>query len=125
MGRTEQWKKRAKKLLEEVDALYLAGKDPRTPWYAKLVAFAVLGYALSPIDLIPDFIPVLGYLDDLLLLPLGIFLATKLIPTALWEECRERAKERSIGARPKSWIFAIVILLFWMALALAAFRYFY
>jgi uncharacterized membrane protein YkvA (DUF1232 family) len=75
----------------DVHALYLAARDPRVPWYAKAVAIAVAGYAISPIDLIPDFIPVLGQLDDLVIVPLGIVLAVKLVPPALMKEFREAA----------------------------------
>ena len=79
-GTIDRLRDRAKKLKTETRALYLAGRDPRTPWYARLLAAVVVAYALSPIDLIPDFIPVLGYLDDLVLVPLGIALAIKMIP---------------------------------------------
>ena len=83
------WKARRRQLQAEVYALYLAYRDPRVPWYAKAVAACVVGYALSPIDLIPDFIPVLGYLDDLVLIPLGIALALRMIPPAVMDECRD------------------------------------
>ncbi len=86
-------KQRARRLKTEVYALYLAYKDPRVPWYARLFAAGVVAYAVSPIDLIPDFIPVIGYLDDLILVPLGIVLALKMIPPEVMAECRERAKE--------------------------------
>ena len=105
----------------DVMALWLAARDQRTPWHAKAVAAAVAAYALSPIDLIPDFIPVLGYLDDLVIVPLGILLAVRLIPAELMEEFRREARER---ARPVSasgavaiaviWIVAAVILLVWL-----------
>jgi len=84
----------AKSLKRDVVALYLAGQDARTPWLAKAVAAAVVAYALSPIDLIPDFIPIIGYLDDLLLVPLGIMLAVRLIPRELMAEFREAALDR-------------------------------
>jgi uncharacterized membrane protein YkvA (DUF1232 family) len=95
------WKQRVWQLKTEVYALYLAYQDPRTPWYAKAVAALVVAYALSPIDLIPDFVPVLGYVDDLLLLPLGILLALRLIPAAVMADCRARAvaAERLPGSR--------------------------
>ena len=80
-----RWKMRARQLQAEVYALYLAYRDPRVPWYAKAVAACVVGYALSPIDLIPDFIPVLGYLDDLVLIPLGIALVLRMIPPAVMD----------------------------------------
>lgn len=96
--------------------MYLAVKDPRVPWYAKLVAGAVVAYALSPIDLIPDFIPVLGYLDDLILLPLGIALAVRLIPPDLLEEHRKEAQ--LMATHPTSGVGAIVIIVFWLLILL-------
>src|SRR3569832_1439609 len=89
----------AKALKRDVVALWLAARDPRVPWYAKVAAGAVAAYALSPIDLIPDFIPILGYLDDLLIVPAGIWLAVRLIPPALMAEFRQRAASRD---RPTS-----------------------
>ena len=89
------WKDRARALKREVHAVGIAALDPRTPWTAKLIASLVLAYALSPIDLIPDFIPVLGQLDDLLLVPLGIALVIKLIPADVLAEARARADEKS------------------------------
>jgi len=85
-------KKHARALKVEARALYLAARDPRTPWYVKCLVVGITAYALSPIDIIPDFIPVLGYLDDLILLPLGIWLAIKLIPKEVLEEYRERGR---------------------------------
>lgn len=87
----ENFKKSLRALKSELTALYLAYRDPRTPWYARVAAILVIGYALSPIDLIPDFIPVLGYLDDLIILPLGIFIAIKLIPAEILVSAREKA----------------------------------
>lgn len=92
------WKARTEALEEETYALYLACRDPRVPWYAKALAAAVAGYALSPIDLIPDFIPVLGYLDDLVIVPAGIALALRLVPGEVMAECRARAKENMAGS---------------------------
>jgi uncharacterized membrane protein YkvA (DUF1232 family) len=92
-------------------ALYLAYRDPRTPWYAKVAAILVLAYALSPIDLIPDFIPVLGYLDDLIILPLGIFFAIKLIPAEIMVSAREKAAS-SGQALPTGNVMGIFIILF-------------
>ena len=83
------WKDRAKTLKRETFTLYLACRHPRVPWYAKLLALIVVAYALSPIDLIPDFIPVLGYLDDLVLIPLGLMLVIRLIPADVLAECRQ------------------------------------
>jgi uncharacterized membrane protein YkvA (DUF1232 family) len=111
-------KTRAKALKREIHALYLAARDPRTPWYAKVMIGCVVAYALSPIDLIPDFIPVLGYLDDLLLLPLGIYLALKLIPAEVLTDARRRAAA-STATLTKSRSAAWVIILLWI-FALAA-----
>ncbi len=86
-------KQRARHLKSETFALYLAARDPRTPWYAKLLVAGIVAYAFSPIDLIPDFVPVLGYLDDLILIPLGIALAIKMVPHSVLAECRARAQE--------------------------------
>jgi uncharacterized membrane protein YkvA (DUF1232 family) len=103
-------------LKRDTVALYLAARDPRVPWYAKIVAAGVAAYALSPIDLIPDFIPVIGYLDDIILVPLGIALAIHLIPTALLEEHRAHASAR-IANRPVSRIGGLVIIMIWVGLA--------
>jgi uncharacterized membrane protein YkvA (DUF1232 family) len=108
------WKRRAKGLKSEVYALYLACKDPRTPWYAKAFAAMVLGYALSPIDLIPDFIPVLGYLDDLVIVPAGMALLIRMIPKEVLEECRERARNAS-RRKLKNWTAGAIIILIWAA----------
>ena len=102
----------ARTLKRDVVALWIAARDPRTPLAAKLVAGAVAAYALSPIDLIPDFIPVLGYLDDLLLLPAGIWLAVRLVPGELLAEFRAAAMT---GERPRSLAGAIAIVALWLA----------
>ena len=109
----KQW---ARNLKRDVLALYLAARDPRVPWYAKVVAGGVAAYALSPIDLIPDFIPIIGYLDDLILVPLGILLATRLIPATVLEELRNTATTR-LANRPTSRIGAVVIIIIWLALS--------
>jgi uncharacterized membrane protein YkvA (DUF1232 family) len=111
------WKTRARQLQAEVYALYLAYRDPRVPWYAKAVAVCVVGYALSPIDLVPDFIPVLGYLDDLVLIPLGIALVLRLIPPEVMVECRERARVELAAGKLVSRAAAAVIVLLWLVLA--------
>jgi uncharacterized membrane protein YkvA (DUF1232 family) len=108
----EQVRQWARTLKRDVLALYLAARDPRVPWYAKAVAACVAVYALSPIDLIPDFIPILGYLDDLILVPLGIWLAIRLIPPSLLAEHRQAAMARH-QPRPISWIGAAIILGLW------------
>ncbi len=101
MTALEQLKSRARALKNEAFAVYLAAKDPRTPWYAKAVAFVTIAYAFSPIDLIPDFIPILGYLDDLIIIPAGIALAVRLIPAEVLAEARGKVAtsglERSVG----------------------------
>ncbi|EAV40767.1 hypothetical protein SIAM614_17184 [Stappia aggregata IAM 12614] len=102
----------AKRIKRDLHALYLAGRDPRVPWYVKLLAVATAAYALSPIDLIPDFIPVIGYLDDLLLVPLGIYLVVKLIPPQVMEECRAEADRRQ-DSPPGSRTAAGLVLLVW------------
>jgi uncharacterized membrane protein YkvA (DUF1232 family) len=106
----------AREIKRDVHALYLAARDPRVPWYAKAVALAVAAYALSPIDLIPDFIPVIGYLDDLVIVPLGIVLAVKLIPGHILAEHRATAHEAS--TRPTSRTAAVIIVAIWIGLAL-------
>jgi uncharacterized membrane protein YkvA (DUF1232 family) len=113
-------KARARALKAEVVALVLAARHPRTPWYAKALVVAIVAYALSPIDLIPDFIPVLGLVDDIILLPFAIALAVKMIPPDVMAECRARASQERPGTRAGR-IGAAVIVLFWVALvALAA-----
>jgi uncharacterized membrane protein YkvA (DUF1232 family) len=114
------WKARARRLQAEVYALYLAYRDPRVPWYAKVLAACVVGYAISPIDLIPDFIPVLGYLDDVVLIPLGVALALRLIPPAVMVECRERARSEVVGGKPVRRAAAAVIVAIWLGLAALA-----
>lgn len=116
----EQWKQRARHLKREVYALYVAYHDPRVPWYARLVAALVVAYAFSPIDLIPDVVPVLGYLDDLILLPLGIALALRLIPAAVMNNSRARADAILQQGKPVHKGAAIVIVLIWIALAVGA-----
>ena len=102
-------------LKTEVYALYLAYRDPRVPWYARLFAVVVVGYALSPIDLIPDPIPVLGYVDDLILIPLGVVLALKMIPAPVMDECREQAKTSLREGMPVNRAAAAVIVAIWLA----------
>ena len=110
----------ARQVKRDVHALYLAAGDARVPWYAKVAALAVAAYALSPIDLIPDFIPVLGYLDDLVIVPLGILLAVKLVPADLMVEFRTAAAsadgERALG----KWGATVVVILWLAGLTLAA-----
>jgi uncharacterized membrane protein YkvA (DUF1232 family) len=110
----ENIKAKAKALKKEVRVLYLACRRPDVPWYAKLLAVIVVGYALSPIDLIPDFVPVLGYLDDLILIPAGVALVIKLIPENIMNECRQQADEVFKDGKPKNWIAGTIIILIWI-----------
>lgn len=112
MGITNQIRQRARQLKRDALALYLACRDPRTPWYAKVFAGAIVAYALSPLDLIPDFIPVLGYLDDLIIVPLGLMIAIRMIPIEVMTDCRERA--RVMSERPTSRIVVGVIFGIWI-----------
>lgn len=115
----QTWKQRAQLLKAEVYALYLACRDPRVPWYAKAFTVCVVGYALSPIDLIPDAIPIVGYLDDLVLVPLGILAARRMIPGPVLAECRVRAhvviQEGTLVSRTA----AVVIVAIWVLAAAA------
>jgi uncharacterized membrane protein YkvA (DUF1232 family) len=115
----EVWRQRARRLKRDTYALYLAARDPRVPWYTKALALAIVGYALSPLDLIPDFVPIIGYLDDLILIPLGIALVLRLTPPEVLAECRVQAQQemergrlspRSIPAR----IATVIIVLVWL-----------
>ena len=109
--RLQNW---ARELKRDVIALYFAVRHTRTPWYAKVAAAIVVGYALSPIDLIPDFVPVLGYLDDVILVPLGIALVIKLMPDDLLENCRQEALQNPPSIRPKNQVAALIIVLLWI-----------
>ncbi len=119
----EKWKQKARALKQELHALYLACKDKRTPWYAKVLGICVIGYALSPIDLIPDPIPILGYVDDLILLPLGIAAVRKMIPLEILAECREKAMEASTKPKKRNWIAASVIIAIWVLVAIWVIRW--
>lgn len=110
-------KEKAKVLKQFLPALFLAMKRKDTPLAAKIVAGVAVGYALSPIDLIPDFVPVLGYLDDLIILPMLVALAIKLIPMEIMEACRVEADEVWKNGRPKNWYYAIPIILIWIVIA--------
>ncbi|RXN91353.1 hypothetical protein C7R54_09330 [Achromobacter aloeverae] len=123
-GKLKTW---ARSIKRDAHALYLAARDPRVPWYAKVLAACVAGYALSPIDLIPDFIPVIGFLDDVILVPLGILAVVRLIPPGIMAE--HRAAAALAAGRPASRLAGVVIALIWAAsIALAAwlaYRYFH
>jgi uncharacterized membrane protein YkvA (DUF1232 family) len=117
MALLAEMKQRARHLKAETFALYLAARNPRTPWYAKLVVAGIVSYAVSPIDLIPDFVPVLGYLDDLILIPAGISLAIRLVPEPVLADCRARAQETFKNGTLVSRVAGVVIVVIWIALA--------
>ena len=118
LGYSATWREKARALKRETYAVYLACRDPRVPWYSRLLAACIVGYAFSPIDLIPDFVPVLGYLDDLILIPLGIAFVLRAIPPEVMAACREKAAIAMAGGKPKNWIAAGIILLIWIGLAI-------
>jgi uncharacterized membrane protein YkvA (DUF1232 family) len=120
MGRLERLKAWARRLKTELLALYLAYGDQRTPLHARVLAIVVVAYAFSPIDLIPDPIPVLGYLDDLILIPLGIALVVRMIPPDVLAECREKARNTEAEAGPKGTAAAVVVVAVWLLLAALA-----
>jgi uncharacterized membrane protein YkvA (DUF1232 family) len=107
------WKDKAKHLKTEVHALYLACRDPRVPWYVKTLMALIIGYAISPIDLIPDFIPILGQIDDLLILPLAISIVIKMIPKNVMNECRYKSRNEPVNTKTK-WIIALIIISIWI-----------
>ena len=113
----DSWKRRASQLRVETYAIWLAYKDPRVPWYARAFAACVVGYAFSPIDLIPDPIPVLGYLDDLVLIPQGIGLALRMIPPEVMVECRQRAEAAMSEGKPTNRKAAAAIVTLWVIMA--------
>ena len=114
------WKQQVRKLKNETYAIYLACKDSRVPWYARALAAVVVAYALSPIDLIPDIVPVIGYLDDLILVPLGIALVLRMIPPDVLAECREKAETVMARTTPTSRIAAVVVVTIWLLLGILA-----
>jgi len=122
MNVTERLKTWATRIRRDGITLWFACKHPRTPWYVKAMAWFVVAYALSPIDLIPDFIPVLGYVDDLLLLPAAIWLTIKLLPSDVLLECRGQAEAwmTTRKAKPRSWAGAVLIVALWLAVGVAA-----
>ena len=111
------WKQHARQLKAETYALYLAYRDPRTPWYAKLLAICIVAYAFSPIDLIPDFVPILGYLDDLIILPAAITLTLKLIPPDILATHRRQAQVMLAQGKPTNWTAGVIIILIWLLFA--------
>ena len=120
MHLTKNWKQRVTHLKTETYAIYMAYKDPRVPWYAKILIAFVVAHTFSPIDLIPDFIPILGYLDDLIIAPLGIALAIRMIPKDVMLECREAAQGAISQDQPTSWAAAVVIIAIWLLVAALA-----
>ena len=110
-------KQRARRLKAETLALYLAARHPGTPWYAKCLIAGIVAYAFSPIDLIPDFVPILGYLDDLILIPLDVALAIRMVPAPVLAECRVRAREVVFNGKPVSRLAGAVIIVIWVTLA--------
>ena len=117
MNTLSKLKNYAKTVKQDLVVLYLSYKDPRTPLYAKILAMCVVAYAFSPIDLIPDFIPIIGYLDDVILVPLGIIVTLKLIPSAVLEEKREQARHMEKSDKPKNWFAGAVFIVIWILLA--------
>lgn len=122
-ARLKSWAKRVRR---DAITLWFASKHAQTPWYAKAMGLFVVAYALSPIDLIPDFIPVLGYIDDVLLLPALIWLTIKLLPADVLRSCRQQAEEWILSrqTKPRSWAGAVMIALIWLAIGIAAWQYF-
>jgi uncharacterized membrane protein YkvA (DUF1232 family) len=108
-----RWKEKAERLRNDVYILWLAFGDCRTPWYAKALVAVVVAYAVSPVDLIPDFIPVLGYVDDLVLVPAGIYLALRMIPREVMEEYRQKPRPAMISCKYR-WLVPIIIILIWL-----------
>ena len=133
MGRDEgfvkpflEWlKKKSRDLKQQIFALYFAYKNPATPWYAKVFAGLVIAYAFSPIDLIPDFIPILGYVDDLVLVPIGIWIAIRMIPENVLEEARLQASSESLDGNPRNWMAAVIVILIWIGSASLAIYWIY
>jgi uncharacterized membrane protein YkvA (DUF1232 family) len=110
----EAWKRRARQLSAQTYALYLAYRHPRSPWYAKVFAALIVGYVFSPIDPIPDFIPGVGLLDEMVVVPIGVLIAAKMIPRQVMEECQEKAREVSEGERPVSRVAAVIVVAVWL-----------
>jgi uncharacterized membrane protein YkvA (DUF1232 family) len=110
----ELWKDQVKRVKVETYALYLAYKDPRVPWYAKVFTAMIVGYAFSPIDLIPDFLPIIGYLDDFIIIPLGVLFALKMIPEPVMAEYRVKAVEKMSQEGYQNWVAGVVIIIVWI-----------
>ena len=110
----EAWKRWARQLSAQTYALYLAYRHPRTPWYAKIFAAVVVGYVFSPIDPIPDFIPGVGLLDEMVVVPIGVLIAAKMIPRRVMEECREKAQEVAKGEKPVNRVAVVIVVVVWL-----------
>ena len=119
------WKQKAKRLNVEVYALYVAYRDPRTPWTAKLFIACVVAYALSPIDLIPDFIPVLGYVDDMIIIPVGIVIALRMIPPEVLTDSRKKAHDIAGEGKGLGRVAAAVMIVLWISFALLVIIFFF
>jgi uncharacterized membrane protein YkvA (DUF1232 family) len=117
----EAWKQRARQLSAQTYVLYLAYRHPRTPWYAKVFAALIVGYVFSPIDPIPDFIPGVVLLDEMVVVPIGVLIAAKMIPRDVMEECWEKARAVAEGEKPVSRIAAVVVAVWLVCVALAVF----
>jgi uncharacterized membrane protein YkvA (DUF1232 family) len=116
----DAWKRRARQLSAQTYALYLAYRDPRTPWHAKVFAALVVGYVFSPIDPIPDWIPAVGLLDEMVVVPIGVLVAAKMIPPQVMEESREKAREVAEGEKPINRVAAVVVVAVWLLCAALA-----
>jgi uncharacterized membrane protein YkvA (DUF1232 family) len=116
----QAWKRRARQLSAQTYTLYLAYRHPRTPWYAKAFAALIVSYVFSPIDPIPDFIPGVGLLDEMVVVPIGILIAARLIPPDVFEECREKAREVEEGEKPVSCVAALIVVAVWLLCAAVA-----
>lgn len=116
----EACKRRARQLTAQTHSLYLAYRHPKTPWYAKVFAALIVGYVFSPIDSIPDFIPGVGLLDEMLVVPIGVLIAAKMIPREVFEECRQKARAMQEGEKPVSRAAAVVVVAAWLLCAALA-----
>jgi uncharacterized membrane protein YkvA (DUF1232 family) len=110
----ETWKRRARQLSAQTYALYLAYRHPKTPWYAKVFAALIVGYVFSPIDPIPDFIPGVGLLDEMVVVPIGVWIAAKMVPGDVFEECQKKARAVAQGEKPVSRVAAVVVVAIWL-----------
>ena len=117
------WKEKTEQLKTELYALYLAYKDPRVPWYAKILIVIIVGYFVNPIELIPDFIPFIGYLDDLVILLIGIYLLRKMIPKDIMSECRDKARTKLNNGMGKKWVVTLIIVIIWLLLLVLILRF--